>query len=63
MWQDRDYVRQLLDSLPPAQRDVMACIMDDFSTAESALGLSTDAQRRSPQFGTRGGGKDLVRIL
>jgi RNA polymerase sigma-70 factor (ECF subfamily) len=36
LWEDREWVMQLLRSLPPAQREVMACIVDEFSPAEVA---------------------------
>jgi len=36
IWEDKQWVTQLLDSLPPAQRNVMAFIIDEFSASEVA---------------------------
>jgi RNA polymerase sigma factor (sigma-70 family) len=36
LWEDRQWVTQLLRSLPPTQRDVMAFIVDEFSPTEVA---------------------------
>jgi RNA polymerase sigma factor (sigma-70 family) len=49
LWEDREWVIQLLDSLPREQRTVMACVVDGFKTAEIAdlLGRSSDAVRQS----------------
>lgn len=49
IWEDSQWVKQLLASLPQAQRDVMAGIVDDFRPAEIALllGKSPDAVRQS----------------
>lgn len=49
MWEDRQWVKQLLGSLPPAQRDAMSGIMDDFSPAEIArlLGKNPAAVRQN----------------
>jgi RNA polymerase sigma factor (sigma-70 family) len=36
VWEDRQWVRQVLDSLPDAQREVMALIFDGFAPSEVA---------------------------
>jgi RNA polymerase sigma factor (sigma-70 family) len=48
-WEDRQWVTQMLESLPPAQRQVMAFIVDDFSSAGIArlLGRTPEAIRRN----------------
>jgi RNA polymerase sigma-70 factor (ECF subfamily) len=47
-WEDKEWVMQLLVSLPPAQRDVMAHIIDGFTPKEIAqlLGTSPAAIRQ-----------------
>ncbi|MFI7077158.1 RNA polymerase sigma factor [Micromonospora sp. NPDC049903] len=49
LWEDREWVMQLLRSLPPGQRDVMAFIVDGFTPTEIAavLGRSPAAIRQS----------------
>lgn len=48
-WEDRQWVRQLLDSLPPKQREVMAFVVDGFEPSEIALllGRSPEAVRQN----------------
>jgi RNA polymerase sigma factor (sigma-70 family) len=48
-WEDRQWVRQLLDSLPPKQREVMALVVDGFEPSEIAalLGRSPEAVRQN----------------
>jgi RNA polymerase sigma factor (sigma-70 family) len=49
VWEDRQWVTQMLASLPPGQRDVMAFIVDGFTPTEIAalLGRSPIAIRQS----------------
>ncbi|MBM0233184.1 sigma-70 family RNA polymerase sigma factor [Micromonospora sp. STR1_7] len=49
VWEDREWVLQMLNSLSPGQRDVMAYIVDGFTPTEIAtlLGRSPDAIRQS----------------
>jgi RNA polymerase sigma factor (sigma-70 family) len=49
VWEDREWVMALLQSLPPAQRAVMACIVDEFTPAEVAelLGRTPTAVRQN----------------
>jgi RNA polymerase sigma factor (sigma-70 family) len=49
MWEDRQWVTQLLKSLPPAQREVMAFIFDGFTPGEVAelLGKTPGAVRQN----------------
>lgn len=49
LWEDTQWVGQLLGSLPSAQRDVMALIVDEFGPAEAArlLGKNPAAVRQS----------------
>jgi DNA-directed RNA polymerase specialized sigma24 family protein len=49
MWEDQEWVRELLESLPPAQRAVMALVVDGFSADEVAflLGKSPGAVRQN----------------
>jgi len=49
VWEDRQWVLQLLDSLPPRQREAMKLIVDEFSPAEVAilLGRNPDAIRQN----------------
>jgi RNA polymerase sigma-70 factor (ECF subfamily) len=49
IWEDRQWVAQILSSLPPAQREVMAFITDGFTPAEIAtmLGKTPDAVRQN----------------
>ncbi len=51
-WEDRQWVVQRLNALPPAQREVMACVVDDMSTAEiaSALGKTEATVRKNLQW-------------
>jgi DNA-directed RNA polymerase specialized sigma24 family protein len=41
-WEDAQWVKQLLNALPPAQRDAMAGVVDDFSPAEIGRLLGKD---------------------
>ena len=43
-WEDRQWVTQLLRSLPPTQRDVMAFIVDEFSPTEVATLFGSNPQ-------------------
>ena len=43
MWEDSQWVRELLNSLPPRQQEVMALIIDEFRPAEIAALLGKDA--------------------
>jgi RNA polymerase sigma factor (sigma-70 family) len=54
-WEDKQWVTQLLNSLPPKQREVMACMVDGFEPYEIAvlLGRSPDAVRQSPEEARR----------
>lgn len=49
VWEDREWVMQMLRSLPPGQRNVMAFIVDGFTPTEIAalLGRSPAAIRQS----------------
>jgi RNA polymerase sigma factor (sigma-70 family) len=49
IWEDREWVAQVLGSLPPAQREVMAFITDGFTPREIAtiLGKTPDAVRQN----------------
>jgi RNA polymerase sigma factor (sigma-70 family) len=51
-WEDRQWVVQHLQALPPAQREVMACVVDDMSSAEIAavLGKTATAVRKNLQW-------------
>jgi len=42
MWEDRQWVTQVLGSLPPRQRETLAYIIDEFSPSEIALLLGRD---------------------
>ncbi len=48
VWEDGQYVTQLLESLPHAQREAMALAVDEFSPIEISLllGTSDDAVRQ-----------------
>jgi RNA polymerase sigma-70 factor (ECF subfamily) len=48
-WEDRQWVIQILESLPPAQREAMAFIVDSFTPVEvaSLLGKTPAAVRRN----------------
>jgi RNA polymerase sigma factor (sigma-70 family) len=48
VWEDRQWVTQLLNGLPPAQREAMALIVDEYSPTEIAqlLGASPEAVRQ-----------------
>lgn len=52
VWEDRQWVLQHLNALPPAQREVMACVVDDLSTAEiaEALGKTEATVRKNLQW-------------
>lgn len=56
VWEDTQWVRGLLNSLPPRQQEVMALIMDEFSPAEMAVMLGRDpaAIRQSLKAAWRG---------
>ena len=46
-WEEQEWVTQLLKSLPPAQREVLACMVDEFTRQEIAQLLGkTDAAVR-----------------
>lgn len=49
LWEDVQWVVQLLNALPPAQRDVMAFIVDEFAPAEIAalFGKTPEAVRQN----------------
>ncbi|MCO1593846.1 sigma-70 family RNA polymerase sigma factor [Micromonospora sp. RHAY321] len=49
VWEDREWVMQMLNSLSPGQRSVMAHMVDGFTPTEiaTALGRSPDAIRQS----------------
>jgi RNA polymerase sigma factor (sigma-70 family) len=49
IWEQRTWVLELLEQLPPAQREVMACIIDDLRPAEIAelLGKTPAAVRQN----------------
>jgi RNA polymerase sigma factor (sigma-70 family) len=51
-WEDREWVLQHLNALPPAQREVMAGIVDGMSTAEiaAALGKTEATVRKNLQW-------------
>jgi RNA polymerase sigma factor (sigma-70 family) len=48
-WEDREWVTQLLSSLPPAQQEVLACVVDEFKPKEIAelLGKTEAAVRQN----------------
>jgi DNA-directed RNA polymerase specialized sigma24 family protein len=48
-WEDRQWVTGLIAGLPPAQREVVSCIVDEFTPAEAAvlLGRTAAAVRRA----------------
>jgi RNA polymerase sigma factor (sigma-70 family) len=48
-WEEQEWVTQLLKSLPPAQREVLACVVDDFTQQEIAqlLGKTEAAVRQN----------------
>jgi RNA polymerase sigma-70 factor (ECF subfamily) len=48
-WEDEQWVLQILESLPPAQREVMAFVVDEFKPIEIAelLGKTPEAIRRN----------------
>jgi RNA polymerase sigma-70 factor (ECF subfamily) len=49
VWEDREWVTQLLKALSPAQREVMAAVLDEFRPAEVAqlLGATPAAVRQN----------------
>jgi RNA polymerase sigma factor (sigma-70 family) len=49
VWEEQEWVMQLLDSLPPAQREVLACMVDMFTPQEIAqlLGKTEAAVRQN----------------
>jgi RNA polymerase sigma factor (sigma-70 family) len=49
LWEDRQWVSQLLDSLPPEQGRVMRFVVEGFTPAQigAVLGRSSDAVRQS----------------
>ncbi len=61
-WEDREWVMSLLDHLPPAQREVMACVVDQFTPAETALllGRTPAATRRALADARKSLRKDLT---
>lgn len=48
-WEDREWVRQLVSSLPAAQRKVLVCMIDEFTRQEIAqlLGKTEAAVRQN----------------
>ena len=48
-WEQTEWVRRLLESLPSAQREILACIIDEFTTREIAqlLGKTEAAVRQN----------------
>jgi len=48
-WEGREWVMQQIRSLPPRQRDAMACLVDGLSSAEAAavLGQTPEAVRQN----------------
>ena len=69
-WEDREWVGQVLRSLPPAQREVLALLVDEFSPGEVAalLGKSEDAVRQNlyatrRRLGTRPGRRPDASLL
>ena len=48
-WEEKEWVTQLLKSLPPAQREVLACMVDEFTRQEIAqlLGKTEAAVRQN----------------
>jgi RNA polymerase sigma factor (sigma-70 family) len=49
VWEEQEWVMQLLESLPPAQREVLACLVDMFPRKEIAelLGKTDAAVRQN----------------
>jgi RNA polymerase sigma factor (sigma-70 family) len=61
VWEEQEWVMQLLESLPPAQREVLACMVDMFPRKEIAQLLGkTDAAVRQNLCAAR---KSLVSYL
>jgi RNA polymerase sigma factor (sigma-70 family) len=61
VWEEQEWVLQLLESLPPAQREVLACMVDLFPRKEIAQLLGkTDAAVRQNLCAAR---KSLVSYL
>jgi RNA polymerase sigma factor (sigma-70 family) len=61
VWEEQEWVMQLLESLPPAQREVVACMVDMFPRKEIAQLLGkTDAAVRQNLCAAR---KSLVSYL
>lgn len=61
VWEEQEWVMQLLESLPPAQREVLACMVDLFPRKEIAQLLGkTDAAVRQNLCAAR---KSLVSYL
>lgn len=52
LWEDREWVEQMLDRLPPAQREVMAYYVEGLNSPEIAeyLDKRPDAIRKNLQF-------------
>lgn len=70
LWEDREWVTQFLRSLPPAQREVIALLVDEFSPPEIAtlLGKTEDAVRQNlyatrRRLGTRPGRRPDASLL
>ena len=70
LWEDREWVTQFLLSLPMAQREVIALLVDEFSPGEIAtlLGKSEDAVRQNlyatrRRLGTRPGRRRDASLL
>jgi RNA polymerase sigma factor (sigma-70 family) len=55
LWEDREWVLQLLESLPPAQREVMALVIDGLKPIEIAelLGKTPATIRKNLEFARR----------
>jgi DNA-directed RNA polymerase specialized sigma24 family protein len=61
VWEQREWVRLLLKSLPPAQREVLACMASMFTQQETAQRLGkTEAAVRQNLCAAR---KRLARCL
>jgi DNA-directed RNA polymerase specialized sigma24 family protein len=52
VWEDKQWIEQVIGTLPPAQRDVMRCVMDGLTTAEicDRLGKTDACVRKNLQL-------------
>ncbi|MEV5561199.1 RNA polymerase sigma factor [Nonomuraea wenchangensis] len=52
LWEDREWVEQMLDQLPPVQREVMACYLEGLASVEIGeyLSKSPATIRKNLQF-------------